>query len=276
LREAAKQATALAGDRTDIQVARVDLACLTIKVALADRVGQKALRRLAGMGAVRVELLGDRLRRHAEAANAAILNADAASERADGTLTGELDTSTDAPPPAPIAGPSAAVFRELHGPQLHGFALLLTLGDQPTASQLAGSALAAGASRAREQENASRAAVWLRQSVLRGARRRGVDQPDDEVSRRAALETLGVDGTAFAALSTLNILERAAVVASNVERLDDSDVATIVGLEEDRSQRLVRDALRRATSAAMPDGSQSDKEGPIVTHVREIAARALA
>ena len=255
-------------------MARVDLACLTIKVALADRVGQKALRRLAGIGAVRVELLGDRLRRHAEAANAAIKNADAAIERADATFTSELATSTDAAPMA--AGPSAAVFRELHGPQLHGFALLLTLGDQPTASQLAGTALAAGASRAREQENASRAAVWLRQSVLRGARRPGVDQPDDEVSRRAALETLGVDGTAFAALSALNILERAAVVASNVERLDDSDVATIVGLEEDRSKRLVRDALRRATSAAMPEGSQSDDEGPIVTQVREIAARALA
>ena len=270
LREAAKGTAVLAGDGTDPQVARVDLAYLAIKVGFAERIGERALRRLTGLGLIHVQALEGRMRRHAGAAHAAIQRVDA------------TQTSTEremAPVPMTAAqelGPRAAALTELHGPQLHGFALLLTLGDQATAAQLAAKALATGAARAREHEHPRRTAAWLRHSVLRAAKRRHTDTDDDEATRRVALEKLSVDGNAFAALSALNVLERAAVVASNVELLEPRDVATVVGLDEERTQRIVRDAVRRATKAAVAQPSGSEADGPMVTRIREIAAQALA
>ena len=260
LREAAKEAALVAGEGTDAQVARVDRGYLAIKAAIAERVGGRALRRLTGPGVVRARPLGDRMRRHAAAAHAAIRRADAMRPMA----------------AAEELGPSAPVFRELHGPQLHGFALLLTLGDQAMAEELAANALAAGASRGREHEHPRGAAAWLRHSVLRDAKRRHIDTDYDETTRRAALETLGVDGNAFAALRALKVLERAAIVASSVEGLEQRDVATVLGLDEERSQRIVRDALRRATRAAIAHPFEPNADGRMVTRIREIAAQALA
>lgn len=169
-----------------------------------------------------------------------------------------------------------AAFRELHGPRLHGFALLLTLGDQSVAMRLAADALAAGAARTSELSHPERAAAWLRQRVVRGAGRRHgeMTRPD---RRRAALEELGVDDAAFAGLSALNLRERAALVVTTVERLDRRDLATIIGLDGTRLERLVRRARRRAMSAgATVHGERAGSDGPLVTKMRNIARRALS
>ena len=169
-----------------------------------------------------------------------------------------------------------AAFRELHGPRLHGFALLLTLGDQPVAARLAADALAAGSARTTELSHPERAAAWLRQRVVRGAgrRRSEMSRPD---RRRAALEELGVDDAAFAGLSALNLRERAALVVTTVERLDRRDLATIIGLDGARLERLVRRARRRAMSAgATVHGERPASDGPLVTKIRDIARRTLS
>ena len=169
-----------------------------------------------------------------------------------------------------------AAFRELHGPRLHGFALLLTLGDQSVAARLAADALAAGAARTTELSHPERAAAWLRQRVVRGARRRrsGMARPD---RRRAVLEELGVDDAAFAGLSAVNLRERAALVATTVERLDRRDVATIIGVGGVRLERLVRRASRRAMGAgAAVHGELPISDGPLVAKIRDIARRTLS
>lgn len=168
-------------------------------------------------------------------------------------------------------------FRELHGSRLHGFALLLTLGDQSVAARLAADALAAGTARVTELSHPERAAAWLRQRVVReaGRTRRTATARSDR--RRAALEELGVDDVAYAGLSALGLRERAALVATAVERLDRRDVATIIGLDGTRLERLVRRARRRATSAGSSVlGEGSDTDGPLVSRIRAIAMRTLS
>lgn len=168
-------------------------------------------------------------------------------------------------------------FRELHGPSLHGFALLLTLGDQATAARLAADALAAGAMRAAELSHPERAAAWLRWRVVRAtgrARRRGSQPPHDR--RRVALEALGVDDDAMAGLGALNVRERAALVAGTIERLDRRDVATIVGMGGSRLERLMQRARRRAMGAAAARIEPgAGKDGPIAARIQSIAARMM-
>lgn len=264
------QARVLADELPDVAAARVDQAALAVKAAIAEQVGMKALRRLTGARAVRAQPLGDRMRHHAVEADAAIKRADAtlASKERGG---GPVVISAVQEPTA-----SAADFRELHGAKLHGFALLLTLGDQRAAATLVADALAAGADRANELQHPGRAAAWLRHSVLGAAKRRRTDPNGDQATRRAALRALGVNDKAQAALSALSTLERAAVVATSVEELEEPDVARVVGLDPVRSRRLVRDALRRAINAPIAEPSRSGPDGPIVARTREIAARVLA
>lgn len=170
-----------------------------------------------------------------------------------------------------------AAFRELHGPRLHGFALLITLGERSLAARVAGEALAAGGDRVSELSHPERAAAWLRQRVLRLARRDLRHAVSGGGHRRAALEELGVDAVAFAALAGLDVVERAALVASTVEGFDAGDVATIVGQDGERLDRLVR----RSRSAAIASGMRAVGEdrpegGPIADRVRAIASRAMA
>ena len=268
LREAAKQAETLANGQKDASAARIDLAFLAIKAATAEQLGMRGLRRLTGARAVRAQPLGERVRRHAETSQSAIELAEVSLARHD----------VDATPvrAAPESEASAFALRGLHGPQLHGFALLLTLGDRRAAAELAEDALAAGGGRADELQQPRQAAAWLRHSVLKAAMSRRADPNSDEATRRATLRTLGVDDTALAALSALTILERGAVVASTVEGLEDPDVAVVVGLDAARTGRLVQEGLRRATGAPMPEPPLSEPYGPIVARTREVAARVLA
>jgi hypothetical protein len=70
--------------------------------------------------------------------------------------------------------------------------------------------------------------------------------------------------------------ERAALVATTVERLDRRDVATIVGMHGGRLERLIARARRRATGtgASIPD-NELGRDGPIANRIRAIATRAV-
>lgn len=162
-----------------------------------------------------------------------------------------------------------AAFRDVHGSRLHGFALLVTLGDRHVAGDAAGAALAEGTARAHELRHPERAAAWLRARVLRLVRRRRfAAAAAGEPARRRALAALGVDDPMYAALAPLSTAERAALVAANVERLDPVDVETVLATERRDAQRIVRQARERylraylsaadgAASSAEPDDSTS-------------------
>jgi hypothetical protein len=169
-----------------------------------------------------------------------------------------------------------AAFRELHGSRLHGFALLVTLGDQALAARLASEALAEGSVRTAELSHPERAAAWLRRRVVRAARSQLRDSAATAGRRRAALEELDTDAVAFASFAALDVRERAALAAYTVERLDRRDVATIVDMDGARLERLLRKAHVRAIDSAGRVLVQHPREdGPITTQIRDIAKRTL-
>jgi DNA-directed RNA polymerase specialized sigma24 family protein len=169
-----------------------------------------------------------------------------------------------------------AAFRELHGTRLHGFALLVTLGDRARAARLAGEAIAAGTARTSELRHPERAAAWLRRRVTRNARRGGRSSSRAVAEGRAALEELGADAAAFAGLSALSTRDRAALVADSIERLDRGDVATIMGVDGARLDRLIRRVRQRyAATVAAALNDEAALNGPTAIQIQAIAARAL-
>lgn len=171
--------------------------------------------------------------------------------------------------PGSTAEVMRAAFRELHGRRLHGFALLLTLGDRPGAARLASEALAAGGVRVDELRHPERAAAWLRRRVVERARIGGAGRVDARV-----LFDLGVDDGLVVAFGSLGRLERAALIASTVERLDRRDVASIVGRDGSSLDRLLRRARERLMRA-YADTAAEPPEGPIASHVQSLARRAM-
>lgn len=165
-------------------------------------------------------------------------------------------------------------LREIHGPSLHGFALLLTLGDRGRAATLTAQAFRAADARARELRHPERAAAWLRAEITRRAGTRVSSIDADE--RLMTLGALGVTSPLLAGLAALDRDERAALVASWVERFDARDVATIVGHDGDRLERLLRRARSRfleGRAAAPSDGQTA--AGPLAHIIRSSAARAM-
>lgn len=186
--------------------------------------------------------------------------------------TEQRNASAAVPSPAETA---RSAFREIHGPSLHGFALLLTLGDRAVATRLAVNALAAAEAELGSHRHPERAAAWLRARIVRSAgRRAGRGESDD---REAALAELGVGATARAGLRALRTRERAAVIATDIERLDDLDVATIVDREGPRlGAFLSRARARYLNGAADAPADPSEARGPITQLVMASAARALS
>ena len=176
-----------------------------------------------------------------------------------------LDRSPD--PPAEAV---RAAFRELHGRRLHGFTLLLMLGDRPAAARLASEALAAGCARIGELRHPERAAAWLRRRVVEGARRARIQPGEGQV-----LIELGADDSVIASIAALDRLERAALIASTIERLDRRDVAVIVGRDGPALDRLLRRARERYLQADAAIGPRGPLDGPIATHVHGLARRAM-
>ncbi len=169
-----------------------------------------------------------------------------------------------------------AAFRDLHGARLHGFGLIVTLGDRRLAARITGDALVAGAARASELRHPERAAAWLRQRVLdrsAHARRRSSSAvtPDATV----ALADLGLTEPAVSALAMLSARERAALVADAVEGLDRRDIATIVGADGSRLDRLISHARERYLNAAVHALRGDPPAGPTVDRIHDVAERSL-
>ena len=158
-------------------------------------------------------------------------------------------TSEGAPPEL-----MRAAFRDLHGTRLHGFALLVTLGDRARAARLTADALAAGMAQAADAAaSGARGGLAAPASpASRRAERRGHAAPLRQGGRHALAE-LGVDGAMFAGLSGLTTRQRAALVADSVERLDRGDVATIVRVDGARLDRLIRLVRARYAAAVASD-----------------------
>lgn len=176
----------------------------------------------------------------------------------------------------------AQAFRDLHGTRLHGFALLVALGDHPAAERVAGAALAAGAQQAASLRHPERAAAWLRARTLRALPRRVSHGTAPVAERRAALAALGVDDTVYRGLAALGIEARAALVASAIERFEPIDIETILGAAPAATRHMIAKARHRYVRVAgtQPAGDESgplaDQEGGLVTRVREVAARAMS
>lgn len=165
-------------------------------------------------------------------------------------------------------------LRELHAPSLHGFALLLTLGDRRRALALTADALATADAHAAELRHPERGAAWLRARVTATVGRR--DSRLDAETRLDALGLLGVSTAVLAGLAALRPLERAALIASSIERLDDRDVGTIVGCSGRRLDALLGRARRAyLEGCAAAPGGPSSLGGPLTDLVRSAAARAM-
>jgi DNA-directed RNA polymerase specialized sigma24 family protein len=173
---------------------------------------------------------------------------------------------------------AARAFVQLHGRRLHGFALLLTLGDLSVATDAADEALQAGAVRAStELAHPERAAGWLRRRVLRRVRGRIGRHRGTDLRRAPALEPLGVDRVALTALKRLDVRERAAFVTSTIERLAPLDVGAVVSAEGTALERIVRRARRKAIrSAAAAVDEPAPVDGPLASRIMAIAERTLS
>lgn len=166
-------------------------------------------------------------------------------------------------------------FGELHGKRLHGFALLVTLGDETLAGILTAEALASGAERIEQLRHPERAAAWLRASLAEAAREPawGHQRPS-QTERRDALLALGVGPATYDALASLDVRGRAAVAAATVEGFAAADVHEIVGRDE-RVRRARRDYLT-AYLAASRTRNTPPTAGALTARVREAAAPVLS
>jgi hypothetical protein len=193
-------------------------------------------------------------------------------------------TATLQPLPTPYDDASlAAAFRDLHGARLHGFAMLVTLGDRQTAELVAGFALAAGANQAAALRHPERAAAWLRARTLHTLhQRRSIRRTVPIDARRATLATLGVDEAAFRGLAALGLDARAALVASAIERFDPIDTETILDASPSAARHAVAQALERYVRQA-GTGDPADRDDPddsrggeLASRVRDVATRAFS
>lgn len=141
-------------------------------------------------------------------------------------------------------------FVALHGDRLLGFAMLVTLGDASLAGKLSAEALGRGVERIYQLRHPVRAATWLRAAVTKAAEGSswGHQRPS-EIERRDALRPLGVNPAMFDALISLDVRDRAAVVATAVEGFAGADVHEIVGSDA-RVRRARRDYLTAYVAAA--------------------------
>lgn len=184
--------------------------------------------------------------------------------------------SSSATRSAPLSPePLADAFHDLHGRRLHGFSLLLTLGDRALAARLTADALAEGAARAAELRHPERAAAWLRRRVVRDVpRRRRAPSPAEE---RGAFEEMDVDPAVIDGLAALSVSERAALIAADVERLDPRDVETVAGRGGAAGERLLVRARRRYVDgyASVPIAAEPGEDGLLVRRIHAVAARAM-
>jgi hypothetical protein len=169
-----------------------------------------------------------------------------------------------------------AAFRELHGARLYGFALVLAMGERQWAAQAATQALAEGELRLPELRHPERAAAWLRRRVVKLLQHPNLPPSLSAAERFRALSELGIGHAAKVGLDALSVVERAALVASDVERFTPVDVEEILGRRRGAANRLLQSARRRflaAVAEEVPDPSEGP--GPLARQVEWMAARAV-
>jgi len=180
------------------------------------------------------------------------------------------------PAPGQADATLAEAFHDLHGSRLHGFALLVSLGNTRRAEEAAGEAIATGGARAAGLRHPERAAAWLRARVLRSLRsaRRG---SVSDAARWTALASLRVEEPVYDGLAALSIEARAALVASAIERFEAIDVETILGASPAAARRLVAQARASYLAAVgkRPSGQAGDSGGPLAARVQDVASRAM-
>ena len=176
----------------------------------------------------------------------------------------------------------ADAFRELHGARLHGFAMLVALGDQRSAERAAGFALAAGAGQAAALRHPERAAAWLRARTLRDLHEPGwLNRSTPVEARRTVLAQLGVGDAVYRGLAGLSMDARAALVASTIERFDPIDVETILRAAPAAARHAVAQARNRYLRFASrgSDGADTDPDQPagdIARRVEGVVTRAFS
>ncbi|MEO8245689.1 MAG: hypothetical protein ABI622_01095 [Chloroflexota bacterium] len=177
--------------------------------------------------------------------------------------------------PAPDVELLRAAFRHLHGAHLHGFALVLVLGDRQLAAHLATEALAAISVDAPRLRHPERAAATLRAHVVNLARRqRPRPALDDE--RATTLTHLGLDRLAAAALGRLTLVDRAALLGGQIEGFAEDDLATILHTTPGRARRAQMDARHRYLAEHFAEPAALDDQlGGIAERVRDTAARTM-
>lgn len=163
-------------------------------------------------------------------------------------------------------------FRDMHATRLNGFALLVSLGDRHRAAAASAHALAEGRQRIHELRHPERAAAWLRARVLRSLRR----GTHTESPSLAALRPIGVDEHLLAGLAGLSTTERAALVASSVERFGAADVEMILDAAPAATRRIVAAARARYLAASETADQAAFRSGPLTERVLMVAARGFA
>jgi len=185
--------------------------------------------------------------------------------------------TTPLPAPGQPDATLAAAFHDLHGSRLHGFALLVSLGNTRQAEEAAGEALAAGGERAAGLRHPERAAAWLRARVLRSLRHKRRPSVSD-AARWTALASLRVEEPVYDGLAALSMEARAALVASAIERFEAIDVETILGATPSVARRAVAQARAGylAAVSGRRSGQADESGGPLAARVREVASRAMS
>lgn len=167
----------------------------------------------------------------------------------------------------------------MHGARLHGFALLVTVGDRSRAAAAASAVLAGGTARAAQLRHPERAAAWLRARLLQALRHTSESRRHSWAERRTVLLELGMPEAMMAALEGLTLEDRAAVVAASVERFSIIDVATILGRDLLGTRRILQAARRRYLAAStfwMGDlPAEALPGGEIAARIEQAAARAM-
>jgi len=174
-----------------------------------------------------------------------------------------------------------AAFRDAHGARLHGFALLVTLGDERLAASLAADALDAGARHADALRHPERAAAWLRRRVLRrlpsGTAKRGPTADE----RRFALARLGVDNPTYEVLERFSVAQRAALVAGVIEGLGPLDLELVLDAREGTVRRRLAEIRRlflerRAAAGASLRTALAPEPGSLEQRIQTIVDQALS
>jgi hypothetical protein len=168
-----------------------------------------------------------------------------------------------------------AAFRDVHAARIHGFALIVTLGNHGVAAGVAARAVSEGCTRLDEMRHPERAAAWLRNRVLRLLPRDAASE--DAATGDAVLSALGLAAYAVAGLRAVSLLERVALVVADLERLDSRDVATVVNRDGEALAHLLARARRRYLEAAlqaMPE-EMEPSAGPLRTRIANHAWEAM-